>query len=535
MTYKILITDDLSPQALERLEAADDVTFEVVRRPSSAELRKIMPEYDALIIRSSVQVDAELLEATTQLKVIGRAGVGLDNVDVNAASLRGIIVMNTPGANTIATAEHTMAMLLALCRHIPKADYSIRNEQWTRSKFVGVQLYGKTLGVVGLGRVGTQVAQRAQAFGMEIIAYDPYISHEVARELKVKLVDLEDLLAQSDFISLHVALTPDTQNLISAPAIARMKPGVRLINCARGVLVDETALVEALRSGQVAEAALDVFGEEPLPAGSPLRDLPNVVLTPHIAASTVEAQRDVGTKIVDQILGALRGVDYYNAVNMPVADVNAFRELKPYLQLAEKMGSLQMQLAGGRIKRIEIEFQSEELTDQVKPLTVALLKGLLDPVTDTPVNYISAPHLALQRGITVTETRGLPTPDYTNLLSCRVLWDGGERLVSGSLLAQEKPRVVQIDDFNLDAQLEGIILVMESMDVPGVVGQVGTLLGQHEINIAEWRMGRTKSQDPTLPSINLSFINLDSLAPPKVLGALTQLPRVFNVNQVDLA
>jgi D-3-phosphoglycerate dehydrogenase len=527
--YHILITDDLSPQALERLQAADDASFELVRRPSVEKLREIIPDYDALIIRSSVRVDADLLRATTRLKVVGRAGMGLDNVDIDAASLRGVIVMNTPGANTIATAEHTMALLLALCRHVPHADASLRQNEWKRSQFMGVQLYRKTLGLVGLGRVGAQVARRSQAFGMKVIAFDPYISDEVAHELKVTLVDLDELLASSDIISLHTALTPETRAMIDTQAIARMKPGVRLVNCARGGLVDERALVEALRSGHIAGAALDVFAQEPPAADSPLRTLPNVVLTPHIAASTIEAQRDVGTQIVDQVLAALRGEDFRNAVNMPVVDAGVFRLLSPYLLLAEKLGSLQMQLAEGRVKRVEVEFHGDEVADHVKPLTVALLKGMLDPITDTPVNYISAPHLAMQRGISVSETRGLPIPNYANLLSCRVLWDDGERLVSGSLLGHEFPRVVQIDSFRIDAEPEGIVLVMESIDSPGVVGRVGTLLGSHHINIAEWRLGRV-----TPGGQALSFINLDSPAAPDVLDELLQLESVTRVRQIRL-
>jgi D-3-phosphoglycerate dehydrogenase len=527
--FRILITDDLSPQAVERLEAAEDVNFEVVRRPAPEDLGEIIASYDAIIIRSSVQVDASLLAAASQLKVIGRAGMGLDNVDIDAASLRGVIVMNTPGANTVATAEHAVALLLALCRHVPQADVSVRSGEWTRSQFTGVQLYRKTLGIVGLGRIGTQVARRTQAFGMSVIAFDPYISDEVARELNVTLVDLDELWSRSDFITLHTALTPETRGMIDATAMARMKPGVRLVNCARGGLVDDVALVDALRSGHIAGAALDVFADEPLPSDSDLRNLPNVVLTPHIAASTIEAQRDVGTQIVDQVLAALRGEDYRNAVNMPVVDGSVFRLLRPYLRLAEKLGSLQMQLSEGRIKRVEVEFQGDEVSAYVKPLTVALLKGLLDPITDTPVNYISAPHLAMQRGISVSETRGLPTPNYANLLSCRVLWDEGERLVSGSLLGHEFPRVVQIDAFRIDAQPEGIILVMESVDVPGVVGYVGTLLGRRGINIAEWRLGRIAPEGEAL-----SFINLDSPAPANVLIELVELEGVNRVRQVEL-
>jgi D-3-phosphoglycerate dehydrogenase len=527
--YKILITDELSAEALDLLKNAADIEMDIVRRPAVERLRQIIPDYDALIIRSSVQVDAALLENASRLKAIGRAGVGLDNVDIDAASLRGVIVMNTPGANTIATAEHTMAMMLALCRHVPQAHHSLRNGEWARSRFLGVQLAGKTLGIVGLGRIGARVAQRAQAFGMTVIAFDPYISDEVARELKVTLADLDELLAKADFITLHAALTSSTQGLIDARAIGLMKPGVRLVNCARGALVDETALAQALLSGQIAGAALDVFADEPLPENSPLRTLDNVVLTPHLAASTVEAQRDVGTQIVDQVLAALRGEEYRNAVNMPIVDVGIFRELRPFLLLAEKLGSLQMQLCQGRITRVEVEFQGEDVAQHGRTLSVALLKGLLDPISDTPANYISAPHLARQRGITVSETRGLVTSPYANLISCRVFSDEGERVVAGSLLGRELPRVVQIDSFRMDARPEGHILMMESLDVPGVIGRVGTILGAHHINIAEWRLGRTAPGD-----LALSFINLDASAPPDLLTQLEQLDGVVCVRRVGL-
>lgn len=534
MSYKILVTDDLSPHALELLKTAPDVDFDIFHRPSQSELQAIIPKYDGVIIRSSVKIDKDIITSATNLKVVGRGGVGLDNVDIAAASLHGVVVLNTPGANTIATAEHTMAMLLALCRNIPQADHSLRARQWTRSKFLGVQLYRKTLGIVGLGRIGGQVARRAQSFGMTVIAYDPFINDEVARELKVALVGLDELLSRADFITLNAASTDETKNLINRDTIARMKPGVRLVNCARGVLVDEVALAEALQSGQVAGAALDVFSREPLNEDSPLRDLPNLVLTPHIAASTVEAQDDVGTQVVDRVLAALRGEDFRSAVNMPVANASIFKELAPYLRLAEKLGNLQMQLAEGPVTRVEVEFQGDEVSDHVKPLTVALLKGMLDPVTDTPVNYISAPHLAMQRGISVTETKGLPNLNYANLLKCHVIWEGGERFISGSLLGKESPRVVQIDNFKLDAQLEGIILVMESKDVPGVVGQVATLLGKHEINIAEWRMGRAGPWEGSPTSLNISFINLDMVAAVEVLEELRQLERVLKVTQIKL-
>ncbi len=527
--HRILITDDLSPQAMERLDNANDVNYDIVKRPPKEHLIEIIPQYDALVVRSSGRIDADVLAAAACLKVVGRAGAGVDNIDIEAASLRGVMVMNTPGANTIATAEHTMALMLALCRHIPQADASLRSGQWERNRYSGVQLYQKVLGIVGLGRVGQQVARRAQAFEMTVIAYDPHISDEVARELKVELASLDGLLASSDFISLNAALTQDSRGLINAQNIARMKPGVRIINCARGALVDERALYEALASGHVAGAALDVFTEEPLAPDSPLRALSSVVLTPHLAASTIEAQRDVGTRIVDQVLAALRGEGYHNAVNVPVADPSVFSQLKPYLTLAEKLGRLQMQLAAAPLKRVELELRGEEVADHGKPLTVALLKGLLDPITDIPVNYINAPLLARQRGISVSETGGLARLSYANLLSCRVAWDGGERMIAGSLLGHESPRVVQVDDFMIDAQPEGTILVMESIDVPGVIGRVGTLLGEHEINIAEWRLGRVAPAHQVL-----SFINLDAEAPPDVLARLAQLEGVVGVRQVNV-
>lgn len=527
--FRVLVTDELSPQAMELLDAAGDVSYDVVKRPPKDKLIEIIPEYDALLVRSSGRIDADVLAAATRLKVVGRAGAGVDNIDIEAASLRGVMVMNTPGANTIATAEHTITLMLALCRHVPQADASLRAGQWERSRFMGVQLYQKVLGIVGLGRVGQQVARRAQAFEMTVLAYDPYISGEVARELKVELVSLDDLLARADFISLNAALTSESRGLIGAASIVKMKPGVRIINCARGALVDESALYDALVSGQVAGAALDVFSEEPLPADSKLRTLDNVVLTPHLAASTIEAQRDVGTKIVEQVLGALRGESYHNAVNVPVADPTVFRQLKPYLALAERLGGLQMQLADGPVKRVELELRGDEVSDHGKPLTVALLKGLLDPITDIPVNYINAPLLARQRGIAVSETTGLARPNYANLLSCRVEWDGGARVIAGSLLGHELPRVVQVDDFVIDAQPEGTILVLESVDVPGVIGRVGTLLGAHNINIAEWRLGRVAPGHQVL-----SFINLDSAAAPEVLTELASLTGVVRVRQVTL-
>lgn len=528
-TYRILVTDTLSEKALELLKAAPDVSFDVVTGLSKEGLCERVPNYDALVIRSSVRLDADVIAAAKQLKVIGRAGVGVDNVDVQAASRQGVLVTNTPGANTISTAEHAVTLMMALSRRIPQAHASMQAGAWQRSKFMGVQLHGKTLGIVGFGRIGKHVAHLAKALGMNVLAFDPYISEAAARELKVSMVSLNELLANSDFITLHTALTPESRNLINAESIARMKPGARLINGARGELVDTDALVEALQSGHIAGAALDTYAQEPLPADHPLRNLPNVVLTPHIAASTIEAQHDAGIQVVEQVLAALRGDDFRNAVNMPVADAGIFRELRPYLLLAERLGSLQMQLAPQPITQVEIAVRGEELANQVTPLTVAVLKGIMDPITDTPVNYINALHLALERGIRVTETKGQAPSSYANLISCRVAWNGGERVVAGSLLGNEAPRVVQIDTFQLDAVLEGIIMVMESVDMPGVISRVSTVLAAHGLNIAEWRLGRVAPGAQVL-----SFVNLDSPASAEVLAEVAKLEGVSKVKAVYL-
>lgn len=529
MTFKILITDDLSSQGLEYLEKADDVTFDVVKGLTPAELARRIKGYDGLIVRSSVKVTEDVLAAADRLKVVGRAGVGVDNIDVPAASLRGIIVMNTPGANTIATAEHTMALLLALCRNIPQAYSHLKQGRWERKSFTGIQLYRKTIGIIGMGRIGGRVAARCQAFGMEVLAYDPYLSDEIAHDLKVKPVSLPELLARSDFIALHAALTPDTENIINAQAIAQMKEGARIINTARGGLIDEAALIEGLQSGKIAGAALDVFAEEPLAANNPLLKMDNVIITPHLAASTVEAQRDVGTQIIVQMLDALRGVDYRNALNMPIVDANILKDLRPFLLLAEKVGSLQTQLAEDAIRRVEVEIKGDEISEHIKAITVAILKGVLEPALHQTVNYINAPHLAQQRGIKVSQTSGLPTPDYANLISCRVEWKGGSRTIAATLFSNDEPRLVQIDGYRVDVRPEGVILVTHSHDRPGFIGRVGTLLGKHSINIATWRTGRTAPG-----GLAISFISVDNDIPEAVIGEVRNFELVMKVKKVRL-
>ncbi len=529
MSFKVLITDQLSPEGLQHLDEAEDISYDLITGLTPETLAEKIPDYDGLIVRSSVKVTEAVFNTAEKLKVVGRAGVGVDNIDIAAASRRGVIVMNTPGANTIATAEHTMAMMLALCRHIPQAQASLKAGRWDRKKYIGRQLYRKTIGIVGMGRIGSRVAQRCQAFNMEVITHDPYLSDDVARELKVKRVDLPELFAQSDFITLHAALTSSTEHLINAEAIEQMKEGVCILNIARGPLIDEDALIEGLSSGKIAGAALDVFTKEPLSPDSPLLEMENVVITPHLAASTVEAQRDVGIQIIDQMLDALHEVEYRNALNLPIADANLLKKLRPFLDLAEKVGSFHSQLADEAIERIEIEVKGDEIAPHIKSVTVALLKGLLSPILQHSVNYINAPHLAQERGIAISQITGLAAQDYPNLISCRVECDGGSRTVAATLFSHEEPRLVQVDGYRVDVRPEGTILVTHSQDLPGFIGRVGTVLGELGINIATWRTGRTEPG-----GLAISFISVDKDVPQHVLDVLKQFDLIMKIKKVQL-
>jgi D-3-phosphoglycerate dehydrogenase len=395
---------------------------------------------------------------------------------------------------------------------------------------MGIQLYRKTIGIIGLGRIGVRVASYCQGFGMKVIAFDPYLSIEVAKQLKVERVDLPELFSRADFISLHAASTPDTKHVINAKAITQMKDDIRIINCARGALIDETALVDALKSGKIAAAALDVFPEEPLPEDSPLRDLDNVIITPHLAASTVEAQRDVSTQIVDQMLDVLHEVDFRNVINFPLVDTSVLQTLRPFLNLAEKLGRLLSQLAEGPINRLELNLKGEELVDHANPLTIAVLKGILDPILNETVNYVNAPHLAKQRGISLVSQNTGVSSNYANLISCRVEWDGGDHIVSGTLFNHDEPRIVGLDGYRIDVlPPEGNILVTHSWDKPGFIGQVGTILGQHNINIATWRTGRTEPG-----GLAVSFIRIDDGVPDEVIAALENVELIRKVQTVQL-
>lgn len=527
--YRILVSDKLGSAALDKLKEFPDVTVDVKTGLSRDELIQIIPEYDALIVRSGTQVTPEVLEAGKKLRVVGRAGVGVDNIDVKSATMHGVVVMNTPGANSLATAELTMGLMMAVTRNIPQAHASLGAGEWRRADFVGGQLYRKTLGIVGFGRVGKLVAERAKAFGMEVLAYDPIALEETGREMGVMLVELDELLAQSDYVTLHAALTPETTKMINAETIHQMKDGAILINAARGKLVDEEALAEALRAGKLAAAAIDVYASEPPPAANPLLSLPNVVHIPHLGASTREAERDVGIQIASQVVSALRGTDFSYAVNMPFQVEGGFATIRPYLKLAETLGRLQAGLAEKPIKRVEVEVHGDVVGNLVRAIGAGLLKGLLETRSAIPVNYINAPTLAYEHGITTTQTVGLNDLDYPNLVACRAIWDGGEQMLAGVLFGGSEPRVVQVDGIRLEARPEGVVLVMQNKDVPGVIGHVGTLLANHGVNIGEWRLGRDKPGGEAI-----SFINLDSEPSEAVLDGLREIEAVTQVKVVSL-
>ncbi len=524
---RVLVTDSLQEAGVEALRA-EGLQVDVVPTLPPAELARRIASYAGLIVRSASKVTAEVIEAGRALEVIGRAGVGLDNVDVEAASRRGIVCMNTPGGNTIAAAEHTMALLLAMARKVPQAHAELKGGKWERERFLGAEVYGKTLGILGLGRIGSEVARRAQGFAMTVIAYDPYLTEEVAQRLGVELVDLGVLYRRADFITLHIPLTKDTRALIGAAEFAQMKTGVRLVNCARGGLVDEAALATAVHSGKVAGAALDVFDREP-PWGSPVLDLDPVVVTPHLGASTEEAQTAVAAAIAQQVADLLlRGI-VRHAVNAPSVDPELLKELAPYLRLASQLGSFLGQLAQGRMAEVTLRYAGEVAGLSVQPLTVTFLRSLLAVILEENVTDVNAPYLARQRGLRVVESKTAVSDDFASLVTAELRTDVGAWQVAGTLFHRKEPRLVQVDGFGMEAHLAGWMVVFTNDDVPGVIGRIGTLFGAHGINIAGMQLGRQRPGGRAV-----SILNLDSPVPPHVLAEIRALPNIPSATLVPL-
>lgn len=525
---RVLVTDSLSARGVEVLRQHPDIEVELRPKISPEELVEIIDHYDALIVRSATKVTADVIHAGKNLKVIGRAGVGVDNVDVDAATAQGVVVMNTPTGNTITTAEHTISLLLALSKNIPRAAASLHAGRWEKGKFLNVELYNKTLGVIGLGRIGSEVAKRAKGFAMRVIAYDPFISAEVASRLGVELVNLDEVYRQADFITIHVPLGPDTYHMINRETISLMKPGVRIINCARGGVVDEEALYEAMVSGHVAGAACDVFENEPN-TSSPLLSLDSFIGTPHLGAATAEAQENVSVAIAQQVVDYLtRGVTR-NSVNTPSIEPEVLAKIQPYLMLAEKLGRLDSQLAEGRFQEIRIEYLGEVASYDTSLLTAAVLKGVLDPIISGTINIVNSLPFARQRGIRVVESKSSQEEDYASLISVAIQTDRGQSLVAGTLFSRREPRVVRIDEFSLEAVPEGYLLIFSNLDVPGVIGRIGTILGQNQVNIAGMYLGREKPGGRAV-----SVVNIDSSIPAPVLDQIRQMPNIVYAKVVKV-
>ncbi len=525
---KVLVTDPLAEKGLKILRKEKGIEVEVKTGLSTKQLVESIGDCQGLIVRSGTKVTGEIIKAAKELKAIGRAGVGLDNVDVEAATEKGIIVMNAPVGNTISTAEHTVSLILALSRNITRADRSLRQKKWERKKFMGVEVYKKTLGIIGLGRVGSDVAKRMKSFGMHCLAYDPYISPEMARRIEVELVELKDLLHRADYISIHTPLTEETKHLIGEDEFKEMKKGVRVINCARGGVVDEDALYKAIKEGRVAGAALDVYEEEP-PFKSPLLELDSVVLTPHLGASTEEAQVNVAIEFAQQMVDALKKGILRNAVNVPMVEPEAMEEIRPYLELAEKLGSLEGQLAQGHVVRVKVNYSGEVLDHDVQPMTVALLKGLLEPFLKETVNYVNAPLLAKRRGIKVVETKSSETQDFTNLISVELETSKLRSSAAGSLFGKSDLRIVSLDGYYLSTKPSGWILICSHEAKPGIIGKIGTILGNTKINIAGLTLGRKPSAEK-----ELTVLNLDGKPTQKVLEDIRKIKEIFEARLVKL-
>ena len=528
---KIFVADDVSESGLEPLRAAG---FVVEKRTGlkGDELRAAVRDCEGLVVRSETKVTAELMEAAERLRAVGRAGVGVDNIDVAAATTRGIVVMNAPDGNTITTAEHTIALLIALARRVPQGNASLKAGQWERKRFIGVELRGKNLGIVGLGRIGRVVAERARAFGMNVVAYDPFVAPEQARDLEIDLAPLEEVFARADFLTVHTPLTSETRGIIGSQAFRKMKRGVRIINCARGGLVDERALLSAIKEGIVAGAALDVFEEEPPQQDNPLLSLDEVIATPHLGASTKEAQEGVAVTVAEQmrdyfLSGALRG-----AVNVPALAAQELSVLQPYIVLAESLGRFQAQLIDEAVREVRLEFAGEIAEVDAAPVTRAFLAGLLRDMS-ARVNVVNAFLIAEERGISVIASYKKTGSEQSPAIRASVVTSGTEQTVAGTLIGQigqsAEGRITEINGFHIEATPHGHMLVMRSRDVPGVIGRIGTILGEHGINISRFHLGRRERGGEAL-----SVIETDAPLDKETLDALRSFEPVISARQIEL-
>jgi D-3-phosphoglycerate dehydrogenase len=526
---KVLISDNLSQVGVDVLKNAG-IEVDVNTGLAPEELKKIIGNYDGLVIRSSTKVTVDLLEMAQKLKVVGRAGIGLDNVDIPAASQKGIVVMNAPDGNATTAAEHAVSMMMALSRNIPQACMSMKEGKWEKKRFMGREVTGKTFGVVGIGRIGGIAANRAQGLKMKTIAYDPHMPKETAEKIGVELVSLEDLARRSDYISVHVPLTQETKNLISTEFFDGMKSDAMFIDCARGGVCDENALYEALLNNKIAGAALDVFNKEPTSLDNcPLLGLDNFVCTPHLGASTNEAQESVALIIAEQVADYLLKGVVTNAVNVPSVSDDVLAQVGPYLKLGEMLGCLHMQIACGGVAEVNIEYSGELADLNTSPITVAFLRGLFTPILKDAVNYVNAPIIAKERGIRIIESKSEKADDFVNTLSIRVTTNEGENILVGTVFGRHEPRLVRLNDFRLEALPSGPMLLVFNNDVPGVIGALGTTLGLAGVNISRMTVGREEESNQ-----NIILLSTDELVSKELLGKVENLNNITKAQVLDL-
>ncbi len=529
--FKILVSDPISDVGLKTLMEAEDVELDIKTDLSKEELLAAIGEYDGLLVRSQTTVSRDVIAAAKNLKVIGRAGVGVDNIDTKAATELGVVVINAPDGNTISTAEHSFAMLASMARWIPQADKDLKNGVWNRKKYVGVELNNKTLGVIGLGRIGSEVISRAKAFNMNVIGYDPFVTEERAKQLGIETGSVEDVVKNADFLTVHTPLTKDTKNIIDDKEFALMKKGIRIVNCARGGIINEAALLKAIEAGIVAAAAIDVYEEEPPATDNPLVNHPKVISTPHLGASTEEAQLNVAIDVAAEAYNFLKGVPFKNAINLPSIPADILAHVQPYLELAEKLGKLITNTLTAAIERIEIIYAGDIVDKEVDTLTRTVLKGILSEHIGSAgmVNDVNAPTLAKDRGIEYIDSRSSKSKGYTNLITVKVKTAKEDKEVSGTILDGYGPRIVNVNGFTVDFKLSGNLLLMEHTDQPGIIGDIGKVLGEAKINIATMQVGRNE-----LGGKAVAFLMIDNLADANVLADIKKIKGVANIYQVEL-
>ena len=525
---KILVSDPLSDVGVKIFKDTPGIDVDVNTGLTPEELTKIIGPYDGLVIRSATKVTPQILEAADNLKVIGRAGIGLDNVDIPEASKRGIVVMNTPEGNTITTAEHTIAMIMALSRNIPQATSSLREGRWEKKKLKGQEVYNKTLGLIGVGHIGRIVADRAKGLKMKVIVYDPYIKPEAIEKLDLEPVSFDTLLERADYITIHTPKTDETANIINAESISKMKKGAMLINCARGGIVDEAAAYDALKSGQLGGAAFDVFVTEP-PGENPLMTLPNFICTPHLGASTREAQDNVARDVAEQITAYLLHGTVKNAINVPSISSELMTVLRPYVTLLERMGSMQTQLADSAVIEAHIQYSGTVTQYDTAPLTTSMLKGLLTPILKYDVNFVNAPYIASDRGIKVVESRSNTSDNFASLVKLTVKTLEGQNVISGTIFGKSLQRILRINNFYLEAIPEGHNLLIQNLNTPGVIGKIASILGEHKINISRMQVGEEKEKKE-----NVIFLTTSDLVSDDVVKELRKLDYVISARKIEL-